>query len=194
MTEETDVGVAIPRLSGNDRRRAADHPHASLLDAVTVSRFWRLVDRGSLNECWPWKGDTDRAGYGVFTLNGRRRPAHELALSFTTGEIRHPDLVTCHSCDNPPCCNPNHLRFDTQIANARDAIARRRNAHGSRSPHTNLTEADVLVIRERRALGARHKDLAIDFGITIAAVTAIVHGTNWKHVGGPLTNRNKKGA
>lgn len=178
------------RLSGNDRRRVAENPHDELRAAVSVSRFWRLVDMGGMDECWPFRGYRDRAGYGIFTdENGRRLGAHEAALSYTTGEKRHPSLETCHSCDNPPCCNPNHLRFDTRQSNVQDMIDRDRHKRGSQISK-RLTESDVVLMRERRALGARHKDLASDFGVTIAAVTAIVHGRNWKHVGGPVTNRH----
>ncbi len=177
------------RLSGNDTRRSADHPHPELSDAVMVSRFWRLVDRKGADECWEWLGYRHESGYGVFTTPEGRKGAHELALSFTTGEKRLPGLMTCHSCDNPPCCNPNHLRFDTAQGNVDDMVSRGRLAVGEASNRTQLTDADVLLMRERRAMGARHKDLAIDFGATTAAVTAIVHGRNWRHVGGPITNR-----
>src|SRR5690606_20986831 len=105
--DSTKEGLAMnaTRLSGNDTRRTADHPHADLAEAVSVSRFWRLVDRRGFDECWPFTGYLDAEGYGVFTDSaGRRRRAHELALSYTTGEVRHPDLDTCHSCDNPTCC------------------------------------------------------------------------------------------
>lgn len=184
--------VTAGRLSGNNNRRIAESPHDDLADAVTVSRFWRLVDRKADDDCWLFQGYLDRNGYGVFVDGtGRKRPAHELALSYTTGEMKLPGLDTCHSCDRPTCCNPNHLRFDTRQSNVDDMVKRERGARGSRSPHTHLTEADVVLIRRRREMGARHKDLAIDFNISPGAVTAIVHGRNWKHVGGPITNRSK---
>lgn len=178
------------RLPINDQRRTSGDPHESLALAVSISRFWRLIDRADPDECWPYTGHLDRGGYGIFTDHlGKRRPAHELALSYTTGEVKHEGLETCHSCDNPQCCNPNHLRFDTRQSNVDDMVSRKRNRVGSRAPHTALTEDDVLLIRERRALGARVRDLSIDFGISESAVSAIVHGKNWKHVGGPITNR-----
>ncbi len=173
----------------SDRRCRAQDPHPEYAQAVTISRFWRLVSIRGEEECWPWIGDLDRHGYGTFYFGGRNRRAHELALSFTTGEKRLQSLDTCHSCDNPACCNPEHLRFDSRQSNVDDMITRGRNAHGSKSKHAKLTEADVLVMRERRANGARMIDLAKDFAVTPAAVTAIVHGRNWKHVGGPITNR-----
>lgn len=171
------------------RRSVNQDPAPELVEAVALSRFWRSIDIRSEAECWPWKGDLGTGGYGVFFYAGRRRGAHELALSFTTGEKRHPDLETCHSCDNPVCCNPAHLRFDTRQSNVDDMRDRDRNIYGSRSRFTKLTESQVLLIRERRALGARQTDLARDFNISVAAVSAIVRGQNWQHVGGPITNR-----
>lgn len=177
--------VSKPRT----RKIAAD-PHPELTEAVAVTRFWRNVQTAGPDECWNWAGSIDTNGYGEFFYRDRVRRAHELALSFTVGEVRHEALDTCHSCDNTACCNPGHLRFDTRQSNVDDMLSRDRNTRGSRHPSTKLTEDQVLMIRERRALGARQKDLANDYGITPGAVVAIVHGRNWKHVGGPITNRN----
>lgn len=164
------------------RRSPAQAPNAELAEAIAVSRFWRCVqverDPGA---CWEWLGDRDRNGYGVFQYHGRRRPAHELALSFSTGEQRLPNLDTCHACDNPPCCNPAHLRFDTREANVGDMKRRGRGANGS----TRLTAQDVEVIRARRLAGARQVDLAADFGVSGSLISQIVNGKRWKL---PATN------
>lgn len=168
------------------RRRTAAHPDPLYADAVSVSRFWRLVDIRAEHECWPWRGDTDRNGYGVFVYQGRKAGAHEFALSFTTGERRLPGLDTCHSCDKPACCNPAHLRFDTRRSNVLDMHERGRARNGG-----EITVADVLLIRERRAAGARQKDLADQFGFTDGAVSMIVRGLRWPHVGGPIQTERK---
>jgi len=184
---------SMKSLSGPRKRKVNADPHPELAEAVAVTRFWRNVGVGAPDECWSWAGSIDQRGYGEFFYRGRNRRAHELALSFTVGEIRHESLDTCHECDNPVCCNPAHLRFDTRQSNVDDMVRRNRHPIGSARSKSGLDESDVLIIRERRALGARQKDLASDFGVSEAAIVAIVHGRNWKHVGGPITH-NKKAA
>lgn len=169
----------------NDRRRVSADPHPSLRDAVAVSRFWRMVDQRDPDGCWPWLGDDDQ-GYGVFFYQGRLRRAPELALSFTTGEQRLPGLDTCHSCDNPPCCNPAHLRFDTRRSNVADMHER-----GRANPASKITAEQVVLIRQRRAAGARQKDLAEQFGITDGQVSMIVRGLRWVDAGGPIQTERK---
>lgn len=168
------------------RRNPNRHAHPELRDAVDVSRFWSLVDRRGDDDCWPWGGDTDGKGYGVFVFHGRKAGAHEYALSFTTGEQRLPKLDTCHSCDNPSCVNPRHLRFDTRQANVDDMVGRGRMARPGK-----LTDQQIILIRERRAAGARQQDLADQFGVSDGAISMIVRGIRWAAVGGPIETERK---
>lgn len=83
-------------------------------------RFWRKVIRGSGDECWGWSGGTTNDGYGYLTLgrehSHRKMVAHRFSYELANGPI--PDgLLVLHSCDNPPCCNPDHLRLGTQSDN-----------------------------------------------------------------------------
>ena len=99
-------------------------------------------------------------------------------------------MDTCHSCDNPRCVNPEHLRFDTRQSNVREMYERGRAPRQGR-----LSDQDVVLIRMRRAAGARQKDLARDFGITDGQVSMIVRGKRWPNVGGPIETerRNYRG-
>jgi len=86
-------------------------------------RFWARIEKG--NDCWPWKSRTDKDGYGKVHWAGESNRAHRVAWEITNGPI--PDgLLVCHSCDNPPCCNPSHLFLGTNAENMRDASAKRR--------------------------------------------------------------------
>ena len=54
------------------RRNPNPRPAPHLADAVSVTRFWSLVEAPDGDMCWPWQGDTDRAGYGVFFFQGKK--------------------------------------------------------------------------------------------------------------------------
>lgn len=168
-------------MAGETRRNPNRHAHAEYRDAVDVSRFWSLVNKGGEDECWHWQGDVDRDGYGVFVFHGRKAGAHEYALSFTTGEKRGHRLDTRHSCDNPPCVNPKHLSFGTRKENVGDMLERGRGPRGGR-----LSDSQIIEIRERRKAGARQIDLAKQYGISDGQVSMIVRGLRWADVGGPI--------
>ena len=190
LTHSTDLtreGLLVhPTRTLPTTRRVSADPHPELSEAVSVSRFWRLVQIGAHDQCWQWLGCTDSDGYGLFVYHGQRRPAHELALSFSTGEVRHKDLDTCHACDNPGCCNPSHLRFDTRQSNVAEMHDR-----GRAKVDSKLTADEVRLIRERRELGARQQDLADEFGVTAGQISMIVRGIRWPEAGGPIQTERK---
>lgn len=91
-----------------------------------VVRFWEKVDIRGDDECWPWLGvlrGTGKMAYGVF--HGPERVASRAAWTFTWGAI-DAGMGVLHRCDNPPCCNPNHLFLGTQADNMRDMAAKGR--------------------------------------------------------------------
>jgi DNA-binding XRE family transcriptional regulator len=150
------------------------------VDPIRVTEFWMSVDRGAPDECWPWTGYTED-GYGRFLIDDRMIGAHELALSFSTGERRLPELDTCHSCNNPPCCNPAHLRFDTRQSNVDDMVRAGRQRTSAR-----LSDDDVRMIRRRREAGANQDDLAEQFGVAASYISMIVNGKARAAAGGPI--------
>ena len=88
-------------------------------------RFWSRVDQsGGLDACWLWQGPLMNKGYGTVKCNHRRWLAHRFSLYLYLG--REPQGLVLHSCDNPPCVNPRHLREGTHADNTRDAIERGR--------------------------------------------------------------------
>jgi len=108
-------------------------PGDPLLHIIPESKgvaFWNLVQCGSPEECWPWRGMKDRHGYGVFKLSATAKiTASRLAYILGHGEIGKAHV--CHHCDNPPCCNPGHLYLGTPATNAQDKVQRGR----WRGPH-----------------------------------------------------------
>jgi hypothetical protein len=103
---------------------------AHLECAPLEEKFWRQVDKsGGPDACWPWTGlrQGHRGGYGKFYVSSRKPVrAHRYAVELVEGHSVPYDLVVMHLCDNPPCCNPAHLRVATQRENHDDMIAKGR--------------------------------------------------------------------
>jgi hypothetical protein len=78
-----------------------------------------------LTGCHLWTGFRDPKGYGLMTVNGVVRAAHRVAWERANGPIPQ-GMIVMHTCDNPPCCNPKHLKLGTQAENVRDRIEKGR--------------------------------------------------------------------
>lgn len=143
----------------------------------------RLVT--SPSGCWEWTGSRNENGYGQISLGpGPIVKAHRAAWMVYRGPI--PDgIQVLHHCDNPPCCNPDHLYLGTPADNSRDRISRGRHRSaplkGSAHPLAKLTEADVRHIRDLGRPYGLHA-LARLYGINRTTITAIVDRRKWKHV------------
>jgi hypothetical protein len=105
--------------------------HLRLRSFVLAERFWSFVDKsGGDDACWPYTRYCHGWGYGSFPIGEKGKyPSNRVAWELTNGPI--PDgLHVLHMCDNPPCCNPKHLRLGTHQENMADCIAKGRNSKG----------------------------------------------------------------
>lgn len=132
--------------------------------------LWQKITKGDPAACWPYKGACDVHGYGRPAKFNKRYYAHRRIYEIVNGPIPEGMLVL-HTCDNPPCCNPAHLKLGTESDNRRDMVLKKRH-------HTKLTVEQVREIRSSTELG---KDLAARFGVTDSTVCAIRRGERWKY-------------
>lgn len=160
-----------------------DPPIKSFRCADTEFRFWRFVQRGP--GCWLWTGCTEeKGGYGQF-YDGRvkrARRAHVVMWEITHGKKVPKGRVVRHSCDNPPCINPQHLILGDHVDNVRDKVERGRQARGSTGGTSKLTEELVSTIRAEYADGAKQRELAEKYGVIQATISLIVNRKTWTHV------------
>ena len=84
-------------------------------------RFWTKVQKSGENDCWIWKAATDKDGYGKFKIKTTTTRANRVAYELAKGPIED-SLIILHSCDNPPCVNPNHLSIGTKADNHQDMV------------------------------------------------------------------------
>ena len=98
-----------------------------------VARFWAKVDVREPDECWLWTAARLAYGYGRFSVgSGLHRLATHAALEYD-GKPRPDGMHALHSCDNPPCVNPAHLRWGTNAENRAESISKGRSATGERN-------------------------------------------------------------
>lgn len=146
------------------------------MDAEIIKRFKSRVQ--ITESCWLWMGSRLPRGYGQLNYQNKRYYAHRLALAIFKG-VKVPDgMVVMHACDNPPCCNPDHLSVGTQTDNMRDASSKgrtvnRSNWKGTANPKAKLTAAQTDEIKFRLLAGERPADLAREFGVGRARTTVI---------------------
>ncbi len=156
-----------------------------------LERFFSRIKFGADDECWEWQGRRDyRSGYGRIDFRrpgedrARPRVVHRVAFQLMRGEI--PDgLDVCHTCDNPPCCNPHHHFLGTQTDNNADRHAKGRTraglVQGSKVGTSKLTEPEVLAIV---AAKRTNEDLAEHYRVSKDAIVAIRKGVNWSWLTG----------
>lgn len=149
--------------------------HATPPRQFVDSRIERVTESG----CWIWMGaiyhGTD---YGAGLLYGRRCRAHRLAWIAYRGAIPA-GMYVLHRCDVPLCCNPAHLFLGTHQDNSDDKLTKNRQARGERQGHSRLSASQASAIRNASGMGT---DIAKEFGVSRALVSAIKTRRLWKHL------------
>jgi len=143
-------------------------------------RLWHLVKKAGLDDCWLWNGHTTADGYGRLSIYNRELSATRLVYESTYGPIE-PGLDVCHTCDNPPCCNPRHLWIGTRAENNKDRADKGRSfrSRGELSENSKLTESNVIEILDSPET---NQALADKYGVDHSLISRIRLGKAWKHV------------
>jgi hypothetical protein len=144
---------------------------------------WDFIPKGLSKEiCWEWLGSKSSNGYGFLGI----RKAHRISYELFNGPIGE-GLFVLHSCDNPPCVNPTHLRLGTPADNHQDMMLKGRNGWcarpGELSASAKISEKEALEIKELYAnTNATTFDLADRFKLKFQSIYSIISGKNWKHL------------
>lgn len=82
--------------------------------------------------CFEFQGGRNGKGYSQVSVKNKRWMLHRFIYAMTKGAIPDGHQVL-HDCDNPPCCNPAHLRTGTMADNAVDSVDKVRHFHASQT-------------------------------------------------------------
>lgn len=168
-------------------------------------KFLELVRVDEATGCWEWTGHVNqhRMGYGSVRIAGKTHRAHRVSYVLFKGSI--PDgLFVCHSCDNPPCVNPDHLWLGTHKANMADAERKGRRTpppkligddnpsrkypekrkRGEAHPRSKASDETITAIRRAYLSGEHLHHIGERFGLKYTFVQDVVYGRVWRHLFG----------
>lgn len=147
---------------------------------IASKLFDRLIVH---NECLEFAGALDTSGYGIVWKDGKNTSAHRIVYEFFCGPIPN-DACVMHSCDNPRCCNFEHLSLGTKKDNSDDMISKGRRFcfSGTNNGQARLVDDDVREIRKLYTEGFTQRNLGSMFGISHTAVGNIIRRKTWSHV------------
>lgn len=141
--------------------------------------------------------EINKDGHHRYTMfiNGKRgrKFSHQLVCLAWHGEAPTDQHIVCHKNDNKDENTPTNLYWGTRKQNGSDSVVNGRSVRGEKVNTAKLNESQVIEIRERSFGGATNIELAGEFGIPDSAISQIVRGKNWKHVGGPIQIGSRRG-
>ena len=113
-----------------DYKRAANSRSGLCFNCITHEKGKTLLERflskvEFTGTCWIWRGSNRGKGYGNIWANRLSKVATRVSWELFKGVIPN-GLLVCHTCDNPPCVNPDHLFLGTQQDNMNDKVKKGR--------------------------------------------------------------------
>lgn len=125
----------------------------------------KLVAQG---DCLVFTGSLTARGYGQFYFKGKTYRAHRVAFELAHG--REPKGLLMHSCDNPACCNVEHLSEGDDLSNQHDCIRKGRK-------WSKLSWSEV---EEIRGSTLSQRKLAAMYGVSQRLIFNIKGGAAWQ--------------
>jgi hypothetical protein len=164
------------------------------LEGEDLKNFIKGNSTHSDNGCWLWNKSCFQSGHGQMTNNGKTLKVHRESYRVYKGDIPK-DLVVRHHpiiCNNPRCCNPDHLLLGTQQDNQHDKLLAGTSLKGEKNPTAKLTEDDVIYIRNiydthikgkgKHPTGWTLRKLGDKFGVSKQLIDRVCRRLTWSHI------------
>jgi hypothetical protein len=161
-------------------------------------RFFKNVHKSD-DGCWIWQASVDEDGYGNFAalVNGVKvTKAHRFSYMHHTGEVLTPFQLVMHSCDNPPCVNPDHLSPGSAAENTNDMIRKGRHIEGRKIHSAKVSKLSDDEVRELLADPRPYEEIARAYGIHKQHVNMLKNRKRrlFVEIDPALIVKNKRGA
>ncbi len=163
---------------GKSKKRSADQCRKNAL----AKWGGKMIDPSSLegiksqcivtdSGCWEWNRGRDWNSYGLVRVDKKTRYVHRISYALKNGPINGLDI--CHRCDNPPCCNPDHLFAGTEKENTRDAAKKGR-------MNSKLSNSDRDKICALKSGGMTQTAIAKIFKVNQSTISDVIHTAKWR--------------
>jgi len=142
------------------------------------------INENTPEKCLEWQRGLFNSGYGKFQYQGKQMLTHRLSYELFHGRPITEGMFLLHSCDNPKCVKPDHLREGTNQENMDDRNSRNRQANGESHGKSKLTANQVLEIRQKYQTleDCTQAALANEFGVSQPTISKIIHNERWTHI------------
>lgn len=150
-----------------------------------IQRFLESIRVRGKDDCWECTltPDTGSMGYCRIRRGSAQPYVHRIAYEMAFGPIP-PGALIMHTCDNPRCANPHHLRIGSDNDNYRDMAAKGR--RGKRLTHAEVREIDKALLA-----GTSHATIARRHDVSEYTIRRIEWGAVWAWVTGRETPRQR---
>jgi HNH endonuclease len=122
------------------------------------------------NDCLLFTGPKAGNGYGVIGYQKRQAYVHRVVWELHNGPIKEGYCVL-HTCDNPACCNIDHLFLGSHKDNTQDMLRKKRFM-----PAYKLSLEQVNAIQASVSQGIRHPIIAQQFNVSRSTIQRIARG------------------
>ena len=148
-----------------------------------IETFWSHVTIKGVDDCWEWNGALLKKGYGQLGTAKGHFVASRIAW-FLSNRKQPGRFLVCHTCDNPPCCNPRHLFLGSYQDNENDCVKKGRQYHaqGEKCGRSKLKNADITKIRQMYLMGYNMTDIGNQFEVSQTQISRIIKYQRWAHI------------
>lgn len=153
----------------------------------------RILSSIKINEnlCWVWqkcKNSIKQPHGRIAVMNHGKRIhalAHRVSFYLWKGDIPS-NMYVMHKCNNPSCCNPDHIEIGTQKTNMAYMYETGRGyknpVKGEKHPHAKLNLEKVIKMRFLHSKGVNCGILGRQFGVSTGSARDVVKLKSWRHV------------